>query len=156
MRQVRKQDTHTSKSRAGAERKQSTTNPAWEGGTPSEGHKISKMEKLHDSRKERALGSGSSERPYGRSRTHPSMHKEDIKNKILEEGKECDPSGGLQLSQLPPAFGSDPLLTSQRLLLQVARPGNRSLVQPTGLTEEISASPHPSPGTEGWICTTDT
>lgn len=58
MRQVGKQDTHTSKSRAGAERKQSTTNPAWKGGTPSEEHKISKMEKLHGSRKERALGSG--------------------------------------------------------------------------------------------------
>lgn len=46
MRQVGKQDTHTSKSRVGAERKQSTTNPAWKGGTPSEGYKISKMEKL--------------------------------------------------------------------------------------------------------------
>lgn len=58
MRQVGKQDTHTSKSRVGAERKQSTTNPAWKGGTPSEGYKISKMEKLEGSRKERALGSG--------------------------------------------------------------------------------------------------
>lgn len=58
MGQVGKQDTHTSKSRVGAERKQRTTNPAWEGGTPSKGHKISKMEKLYGSRKERALRSG--------------------------------------------------------------------------------------------------
>lgn len=46
MRQVGKQDTHASISRVGAERKQSTTNPAREGATPSKGYKISKMEKL--------------------------------------------------------------------------------------------------------------
>lgn len=40
------------------------------------------------------------------------MNKEDIKTKILKEGKDSDwglygpcSSGGLQLSQLPPAFG---------------------------------------------------
>lgn len=59
MREAGKQDTHPSKSCVGGERKQSTTNPVWEGGTvSSEGYKVSKMEMFYCSREARALGNG--------------------------------------------------------------------------------------------------
>lgn len=96
------------------------------------------------------------------------MNKEDIKTKILKEGKDSD--WGLYG---PCSLGGSSCHNSLQLLVKTLCWLHTGLDkgffcklqdQATGVLfnqhrwprDETSAATHPSPGTDGWICTTDT